>query len=207
MKQQLWSWVVGRGRTPGSRLARMALALSILAAGLLATVAVDRGLARHGTAGTALAAAPVMNAAAQPAGSSQIQASPLISIPTIFRFSSPMPILSQGRHILAEGVGECSAGLTVSISFVITPPGFATGQVGEWSQPCTGETQEWATRVVAEPDVTFAPGIAPACGVATSRDGAGYIFDSSSWCEDILLVAFDHVVYLPLNLWVVDPGE
>ena len=194
MKQQLVSRLLGPEKTWGRRVARVALMLGILAAGLLATVAVDRALALSGTAVTTLAAAPDGHPGERPAGGVSIQATTRISIP--FRFSSRMPILTQGDELLAGGQGACTAGEALTVTFVITAPNVAVGTRGVWSQTCTGGLQDWSALVTAATPTSFVPGAAEACGVVTTH-AAGYVTDSATWCELVELVALDQAVYLP----------
>jgi hypothetical protein len=170
-------------------VARVALMLGILAAGLLATVAVDRALALSRTAvTTTLAAAPDEHPGGQPAGGVSIQAMTRISIP--FRFSSRMPTLTQGDEFLAGGQDACTAGEELTVTFVITAPNVAVGSRGAWSQTCTGGLQDWSALVTVATRTSFVPGEAEACGVVTTH-AAGYVTHSATWCELVELVALD----------------
>jgi hypothetical protein len=184
----------GREKIPGRRLARMALVVGLLVAGLLATVAFDRALALHGTT---LAAVPDGSAAGQPAGDASIQATARISIP--FRFSGRMPILAEGSELLAGGQGACTAGESVRVSFVISVPFGGLGNQGAWSETCTGRLQDWSAQVAATTGSAFVPGEAEVCGEATTL-AEGYVTDSATWCEEVELVALDQALYLPLSL-------
>ncbi|MGD8791063.1 MAG: hypothetical protein PVF47_00815 [Anaerolineae bacterium] len=125
-----------------------------------------------------------------------INATRRISIP--YGFESLLPVLEDGRAVLAGGHGGCTEDQQVTIAITITQSISTAVATGTTEQTCTGELQIWRMRAMADTTSSFADGPAEACGLATTRD-AGYVTDTYDWCVDVDLIRLDHQIYLPLT--------
>lgn len=120
-----------------------------------------------------------------------------ISIP--YGFRPALPILAAGSQVETTGHGGCTAGEQVTVAITITQPASGAVATGENEHTCTGQLQIWRSVLTADTPTPFEEEAAEACGLATSRDGAD-ITDTYAWCRDVVLVVFDHHLYLPLSV-------
>lgn len=126
-----------------------------------------------------------------------IRATRRISIP--FGFETPLPVLSEGRDVVASGHGGCTADEQVTVAITITQSASGAVATGELAQTCSGELQTWYFRVTADTPDSFTNAAAEACGLATTRDG-GYVTGTFDWCKDVELVLLEPRLYLPMIL-------
>jgi hypothetical protein len=124
----------------------------------------------------------------------EIQATRRISIP--FGFQTPLPVLADGRDVLASGHGGCTAEEQVTIAITITQSTSGAVATGEKVQTCTGELQLWDAAVSSDTTSSFTNGAAEACGLATTRNG-GYVTDTFDWCRDVDLLRLEQRIFLP----------
>jgi hypothetical protein len=99
-----------------------------------------------------------------------------------------------GLDVLAKGHGGCAVGQIVTVDVEITQTASAALATAQTEAVCTGELQYWSATVAVDGTDRFRPGLARACGVATTRDG-GAVTDTFEWCRDVTLVV---QTYLPL---------
>jgi hypothetical protein len=127
----------------------------------------------------------------------EIRATLRISIP--YGFDTPLPVLAEGRDVIASGHGGCTADEQVTVAVTITQSTSGAIATGQTQQTCTGELQTWSVRVTANTTATLATAPGEACGLASTREG-GYVTDTYDWCKDVDLLRLDQRVFLPVNI-------
>jgi hypothetical protein len=130
-------------------------------------------------------------------GATAIRATMRISIP--YGFETPLPVLADGRDVIASGHGGCTADEQVTIAVTITQSASGAAATGETVQTCTGELQTWSAMVTVDTTSSFASGAAEACGLATTSSG-GYVTDSFDWCRDVELLRLERQIFVPV-IW------
>ncbi|MGD2048721.1 MAG: hypothetical protein PVH03_04465 [Chloroflexota bacterium] len=126
--------------------------------------------------------------------SPSIQATYRISIP--YGFDTPLPVLADGREVVASGHGACTAGEQVTVAITVTQTTSGAVATGENQHTCTGQLQNWSSVVTVDTTSSLTAGPAEACGFATARDGMD-ITDTFEWCKDVDLIELNQRVHLP----------
>lgn len=155
----------------------------LVAAAALAMLLVVLSRANPGMAG-----APAADDVAQtePADDGAgIQATELISIP--YGFEVGQTLTDSGNAVVVSGVGACTDGQTITITFTVTQASTGATAAGEWNGDCTGALQTWMSEgTLTGTSPTLSAGLAEACAFAETRDG-GTVTGSQSWCDPIIL--------------------
>lgn len=123
-----------------------------------------------------------------------IQATFRISIP--YGFDTPLPVLADGREVVASGHGACTDGQQVTVAITVTQTTSGAEATGENQHTCTGQLQDWSSVVTVDTTNSLTAGPAEACGFATARDGM-VITDTFEWCKDVDLIELNQNVHLP----------
>ena len=130
-------------------------------------------------------------------GGISIQSTNLISIP--YGFDTPLPVLNEGRDVIASGHGACTDNQEVTIAVTVTQTSSGAMATGETVQTCNGELQAWNAWATIDTSTLFETDPGEACGLATTRDN-GYVTDTFDWCKSVDLIRLDSRVYLPIAL-------
>lgn len=127
----------------------------------------------------------------QPEGDGPIiQVTERISIP--YGFDAALPLASDGSIAAVSGEGACTAGDSITITFVVTQTTSAASANGVWNGTCTGQLQRWIQTPTATPGPNFNAGEAVACATAQT---VGDEPDTQEWCNTVFLAPYHN--YLP----------
>jgi hypothetical protein len=130
-------------------------------------------------------------------GGASIQSTNLISIP--YGFDTPLPVLNEGRDVIASGHGACTDDQQVTVAVTVTQSSTGAVAIGEIVQTCTGELQTWSAWTTIDTSTLFVSDPGEACGLATTQEN-GYVTDTYDWCKPVDLIRLDSRVYLPITL-------
>lgn len=119
-----------------------------------------------------------------------VQVTERITIP--YGFDAALPLAADGSIAAVSGQGACTAGDTITITFVVTQTSGGPSANGVWNGECMGQLQRWIQAPTATPSPNFDAGEAVACATAvTSADEP----DLQEWCDPVFLMPYHN--YLP----------
>lgn len=119
-----------------------------------------------------------------------VQVTERISIP--FGFDAALQLAGDGSIAAVSGQGACTAGDSITITFVVTQTSSGATATGVWNGTCTGQLQTWTQAPTATPSPNFDAGEAVACATAETL---GDEPDTQEWCDPVFVAP--HTVYLP----------
>lgn len=119
-----------------------------------------------------------------------VQVTERISIP--FGFDGALRLANDGSIAAVSGQGACTAGDSITITFVVTQTSSGAIANGVWNGECTGQRQTWTQAPTATPSPNFDSGEAVACATAQTL---GDEPDTQEWCDPVFLAPY--TVYLP----------
>lgn len=118
-------------------------------------------------------------------GGRSVRATERISIP--YGFDATLPLTDDGGSVVASGLGACTDGQSITISFTVTQSSTGATATGVWNGDCTGDVQTWTGEgATATPSPNLAGGTATACAFAETSDEEG-VTDAQEWCDPVIV--------------------